>query len=139
MSKLKTELIDKIYKTNFICNKGHPVYWKGSEFIQYFSPNKICDKCGKQTTCEIPIRWCCDECGFFICSKCYKVIIDKYCPKKHKYKFIKSDNLYNTFTCDNCFGKFAHKDGLLMDEDCNVTFCLNCYYDCTDIPDILED
>ena len=141
MSKVKSELIDQIYKNVFLCNKGHSVYWKGAEFLNSFSNLKICDKCGMQTTSEIPIRWACEECQFFICSKCYKLIVDIYCPKKHKLKYFKTAvvDFSNTFTCDNCFGKYEHKDGVLIDHDCNVTFCPKCYYDSSDVPEVIED
>ena len=144
MSKLKSELINKIYNNSFLCKKGHNVYWKGAEFLKLFGPHKICDKCGRQTTNDIPIRWACDECQLFYCSKCYKIIMDKYCPKKHKIQFYKSGLLeytdyIKTYTCDNCFGKFENRNGLLFDKDCNITFCPKCYYDSTDVPDVIED
>ena len=139
MSKLKSDIIQKIYKDNFFCKKGHNIFWTG---IKYVHQNDLkCDKCGTENTSATPIRWSCAECNALFCSLCYKLIIDKFCPKKHKLKYFKQTSVdyFSTYTCDNCFQKFGTKDGMLYDKDCNFTICPLCYYDSNDVPEILED
>ena len=139
MSKLKSDLIQKKYKDNFFCKNGHNVYWTGGKYIG-LSELK-CEKCGVDNTNNTPIRWACEQCKLYYCSLCLKLIVDKYCPKKHKLKFFKQNSVeyFSTFTCDDCFEKDNTKDGLLFDKDCNLTFCPGCYYETSDVPEVLED
>ena len=139
MSKLKSDLIQKNYLDNYFCKNGHNLYWAGAKYLN-LSGSK-CDKCQIENTNSTPLRWACEECNLYYCSTCFRLIADKYCPKKHKIKFMKQntvDYFYN-FTCDNCFQKYETKFGMLYDKDCNITFCPNCYYEGNDIPEILED
>ena len=139
MSKLKSDIIQKIYKEKYICKQGHPITWKGTEHV--YSTELICDKCGKKSSVENPIRWNCAQCNTYFCNSCFNIIFDKVCPKKHKYKFYKQ-NLIDSFTyytCDNCSEKLQNKDGVLFDKECNITVCPKCFCDSCDIPDVLED
>ena len=139
MSKLKSDIIQKIYKENYLCKEGHTISWEGTDYV--YSYDLICAKCGKNGKIENPIRWKCDKCNSYFCSLCLNLIMDKLCPKKHKYKLSKQGSLefFSTYTCDKCFQKFETNDGVLFDKDCNITVCLNCFYDSCDIPDVLED
>ena len=139
MSKLKSDIILKNYKDNYFCKNGHNVYWSGSKYLSLSEIN--CSKCGNENTNTTPIRWSCEQCKLYYCPECFRLTIDKYCPKKHKLKFLKQSvvDLFSTYTCDNCFQKFNSKDGLLYDKDCNLTVCPSCYYESCDIPEILED
>lgn len=139
MSYLKNDLIQKIYKNNYHCKQGHMISWKGKTYI--FSSTLICDKCGKKSELKNPIRWNCSQCNTYFCTKCYDIIIDKFCPVKHKLKFYKQSSLdsSSTYTCDKCSQSKKHNDGVLFDKDCNITICPRCFCDCCDIPEILED
>ena len=139
MSKLKSDLIKKIYENNYHCKKGHNIYWKGKTHI--FSDNLTCDKCGKKSELQHPIRWNCSQCNTYFCTKCYDIIIDKLCPIKHKFKFYRQSSLdsTSTYTCDKCSEKYKHNDGVIFDKECNITICPKCYCDSCDIPEVLED
>ena len=139
MSKLKSDIIQKIYKDNYCCKKGHAIYWKGKEFI--FSDDLTCDKCGQKSKLKNPIRWNCSQCNTYFCTKCFDIIIDKLCPIKHKFQFLKQSSLSfsSTFTCDKCSRDFKHIDGVIFDKECNITICPKCYYDSCDVPAVLED
>jgi len=139
MSKLKRDIIQKIYKDNYHCQKGHNIIWQGKSYI--FSNNLSCDKCGKSSKLQNPIRWSCSQCNIYFCSKCYDLIIDKNCPIKHRYKFVKQNMIEfsPTYTCDKCRKTFNHKDGVLFDKECNITICPICFCNSCDIPDVLED
>ena len=138
MSKLKSDIIERIYKENYRCKNDHNVEWSGSKYV--FSNNLSCDKCGKSSQLSNPIRWFCPQCKTYFCSLCYIIIADKLCPKKHKYKFIKqsSADLSANFTCDKCYKSLKTMDGVLYDNECNVTLCPNCFYDSCDVPDVLD-
>ena len=140
MSKIKNDLIQKIYKDSYLCEKSHPITWEGTQYV--YEDDLTCHKCGKKGTIEHPIRWSCTKCNTFFCNLCFAIIMDKICPiKTHKYKFYKQ-NLVDTFTyytCDICCQKCENKEGLLFDKDCNITICPKCFYDSCDISDILED
>ena len=139
MSKSKNDLIQNIYKEKYHCKKGHNITWTGSTYI--FSYHLKCDKCGKGTELQNPIRWNCSECKTYFCTKCCDIIIDKLCPIKHKLKFYKQSSLElsPTYNCDKCSLKLYHKDGVFFDKECNYTICPKCFYDSTDIPEVLED
>ena len=138
-SKLKKDIIQQMYNSNFLCDKGHNIIWTGTQKL-YLS-NLKCDKCGELNTNLNPLRWTCEDCQIFFCAICYKILSDKYCPKKHRLKFSKQNTVdfFSNYTCDYCFKKYDTKDGVLYDKDCNLTFCPKCYYDSCDIPDIIED
>ena len=139
MSKLKSDIILKYYKDNYFCNNGHNVYWIGSKYLS--SSDLKCDKCGNINENTTPIRWSCEICKVHYCPECFKLTVDKYCPKKHKLKYVRQNQIdfFSTYTCDYCFKKFESKDGLLYDKECNLTFCPHCCYESSDIPEILED
>ena len=114
---------------------GHNILWQGEN---YLSSDLECNNCGKKGK----IRWSCFTCKTFFCILCFNLIIEKSCPRKHKYKYFKQDFVdhFSTFFCDCCFQSgLKTKDGLLYDKDCDITICLKCFCDCCDIPDILED
>ena len=139
MSKLKSDLIQKAYKDNFICKNNHSINWTGTQYLH--SENLKCDKCGVICSYSQPVRWSCEKCQFYYCAFCLNLIADKYCPKRHKLKFSNSSTVdyFSTFTCDVCFKKLNTKDGILYDKDCNLTICPYCFYQGNDIPEILED
>ena len=139
MSKLKCDIILNFYKDNYHCKKGHNLIWNGKKYI--FSTDLICDKCGTTSDLKNPIRWNCSQCNTYFCTKCCDIIIDKLCPLKHKFKFYKQSSVSSssTFTCDKCSLQHKHEDGIIFDEQCNITICLKCFYDSCDIPDVLED
>ena len=139
MSKLKSDIILKQYKKDYLCKKGHSISWEGKEYV--YSYDLDCSKCGKKGKSENPIRWRCSICNNYFCSLCLNLIMDKLCPKKHKYKFYKQNliDYFSYYTCDKCFKKFDTKEGVLFDKDCNVTVCLQCFCDSCDIPEIIED
>ena len=139
MSKMKSDVIQQVYKENFFCKNGHNLFWTGLKYLNLHETK--CDKCGVQNTIDRPIRWACEECKLYYCALCFRLIVDKYCPKKHKLKFYKQSQVdyFSNFTCDCCFKKFNTKDGMVSDKECNLTFCPLCYYDTSDIPEIMED
>ena len=122
MSKLKSDIIQKIYKDKYKCKQGHNIIWKGKSHI--FSVDLSCSKCGNKSNLESPIRWCCSQ-----------------CPAKHKYKFSKKGmfEYSSNFTCDKCGKSFSYQGGVLMDKECNITICPKCFCESCDIPDIIED
>ena len=138
MSKLKTDIINNTYKENYLCELGHSIYWEGKTYV---NSDIECIKCGKVGNSGNPIRWGCFQCKKYFCSSCYNLIIDKCCPKKHKYKFSKQNTVqfFSSLTCDSCYGKFVTKDGVFYDSECDVTICPKCFLDSCDIPDVLED
>ena len=139
MSKLKCDIIHRIYNENCICKEGHSVKWTGSKLLNSNSTN--CTKCGSENNNKNPLRWECSKCNENYCSKCFDLIIDKVCPLNHKLKFYKlaTVEFFSLFTCDKCFQQFQTKEGVFFDKECNLTICPNCYYDSCDIPDIIED
>ena len=139
MSKLKSDLIAKTYKDNYLCKKNHNLKWTGGQYV--FSSDLTCDKCGKPSSLKHPIRWKCSECNVYFCSKCYELILDKICPQKHRYKFTKDglSEVSERYTCDQCYEYLPSKDSVLYDKDCNITLCPKCYCSSLDIPNILED
>ena len=139
MSKLKSDIIQKIYKNNYHCKKGHNIEWFGQTYV--FSSDLNCDKCGLRSQLNNPIRWKCSQCNTYFCTKCCDIFIDKICPIKHKFKFFKQSivGLSSTFTCDKCSVSYNHNDGVLYDKDCNITVCPSCFCDSYDIPEVLED
>ena len=140
MSKLKSNCIQKIYKDKYLCEKGHSIIWKGTEYV--YENNIPCKKCEKDGSVEHPIRWNCTKCNTFYCNLCFPIIMDNKCPiKVHNYKFYKQ-NLVDTFTyftCDICCKKCENKNGLLFDKECNITICPKCFYDSCDVPEVLDD
>ena len=138
MSKLKSDIIQKKYKENYLCKLGHILSWEGTSHV--YSEYE-CNKCGKIGKSENPIRWECSQCKNYFCGLCYQLIIDKLCPRKHKYKWYKQNSIeyFSSFTCDNCFEKLLTKDGVFFDNECNITICPKCFYEACDIPDVLED
>ena len=134
MSKLKSDIIRKKYKENYLCKMGHNILWEGANLL---GSNLECNKCGRKEK----TRWSCSICKSFFCIYCFNLIIEKYCPKKHKYKFYKQNEVdyFSSFFCDCCFENLLTKDGLLYDKECDITICLNCFCNCCDIPDVLED
>ena len=138
MSKLKSDIINKRYKDNFLCKSGHIISWEGKSHLY---SDFECNKCGKKGDNFNPIRWECPQCKQYFCSNCYELIIDKFCPKKHKYKFNKQNSIgfFSNYTCDCCRLKFETKDGVLYDSECDITLCLKCFCDSCDIPDDIED
>ena len=139
MSKIKSDIIQKIYEENYFCKKGHNIKWKGKEYI--FSSQLICEKCGQKSELKNPIRWNCSICNTYYCTKCYDIITDKICPIKHKFKFHKQSYVdeASNYTCDKCSQRFSHNLGVIFDKECNITICPNCYCDSCDIPEVLED
>ena len=139
MSKLKSDIIQKIYKESYLCKEGHSISWEGKDYV--YSNDIACNKCGQTSKNENPIRWGCPKCKYFYCALCLNLIMDKLCPKKHRYKFFKQNSVdfFSTFTSDKCFKKCDTNDGLLFDKDCNVTVCPKCFYDSCDVPEVLED
>ncbi len=138
MSKLKSDIILNFYKDNYHCKQGHNIIWKGNEYI--FSSSLICDKCGKTSKLDNPIRWNCSQCKTYFCTKCFDIIVDKLCPIKHKFKFCKQNTMsYSSYTCDKCSQQYHHIDGVLFDKECNITVCPKCFYDSCDVPEVLED
>ena len=91
MSKLKSDIILKYYKDNYFCNNGHNVYWTGSKYLS--SPDLKCDKCGNINENTTPIRWSCEICKVHYCPECFKLTVDKYCPKKHKLKYVRQNQI----------------------------------------------
>ena len=138
MSKNKTDIILKKYKDNYLCKLGHSISWQGKDYIHL---DVKCNKCGKDGNNSNPIRWGCSQCKQYFCCCCYELIIDKCCPKQHKYKYSKQNivSFFVSYTCDCCHGKFETKDGVLYDSDCDVTICVKCFCDSCDIPDSIED
>ena len=138
MSKLRSELIQKIYKEDYLCKEGHNVVWHGS---QYVYSDLVCAKCGKPCKNENPIRWSCSKCNTFFCSNCFRIIMDKICPSKHKYKFYKQLTVdsFSYYTCDICSKRFDNMEGILHDKECNITICPKCFIDSCDVPEVLED
>ena len=139
MSKLKSDIIQNIYKEEYLCKNGHNLSWEGTTYV--YSQDLACNKCNKIGKNEHPIRWRCAKCNFFYCALCYNLIMDKICPRKHKYKFNKQEKLegFSYYTCDQCFEKLYTKDGIFWDKDCNLTVCPKCFCDSCDIPEVLED
>ena len=139
MSKIKSDIIQKFYKDQYNCKKGHNVIWKGREHI--YAGELICDKCGGKNKFENPIRWSCKLCNTYYCTKCYDLSTDKFCPEGHKYNFYKQQyfDSSSTFTCDKCSKEYKHIDGVIVDKECNVTICPKCFCNSCDIPDVLED
>ena len=139
MSKLKSDIIQNTYKEKYICKKGHTLSWEGTAYV--YSEDLVCDKCSKLGKNENPIRWRCSKCNNYFCSLCFNLIMDKLCPRNHKYKFYKQTTIegFSYYTCDICFEKFYSKDGVFWDKDCNLTVCSKCFYDSCDVPEILED
>ena len=138
MSKSKSEIIQNIYKNNYLCKNGHSITWEGAK---HQDEEIICDKCGKEFENTNPIRWVCSKCNNYFCGICFNVIPDKICPLKHKYKFYKQNTVdyFDEYTCDQCFQNFLTKDGILFDKECSITFCPKCFSNTFDIPDYLED
>ena len=138
-SKLKIDLVQNMYNSNFLCDKGHNLDWIGIKKLSWSELK--CAKCGENNTSTNPIRWSCEECQLNFCAICYKILADKFCPSKHRLKFSKQSSVdfFSSYTCDYCFEKYNTKDGILYDKDCTRTFCPKCYYDSTDIPEVLED
>ena len=83
MSKQRSELIQKIYKETYLCKEGHNIVWHGTSYVY---SDIVCGKCGKTSKNDNPIRWGCSQCKTFYCSNCFRIIMDKLCPLKHKYK-----------------------------------------------------
>ena len=139
MSKLKSDIIQKNYRDNYFCKNGHNIVWTGTKYISSFETK--CDKCGRVNSNNSPIRWSCEQCKLFYCSICLRLIVDKYCPKKHKIKFMKQIYVehFDNYTCDSCLQKYKNKDGILYDKECNITYCPYCAYESSDIPEVLED
>ena len=139
MSKIKSDLIQKKYKDTYLCKEGHNIIWEGATHI--YKTDLKCSKCGEYGKIENPIRWCCSQCQNYFCCNCYNIIMDKLCPKNHKYKYFKLSMLENFtyYTCDICYKKFYTKDGVLFDKECNITICPKCFLDSCDIPETLED
>ena len=136
-NRLKSEILHQYYQSYYICDNGHNLVWIGIRDKSY----EKCDKCGKINSSTQPIRWSCKECKLFFCTICYKTTVDKFCPKKHKLKFSKSNQVdfFSGYTCDCCFEHFQTIDGVLYDKECDFTICPKCYYDSCDIPEIIED
>ena len=139
MSKLKSDIIQKIYKDKYKCKQGHNIIWKGKSHI--FSVDLSCGKCGNKSNLESPIRWCCSQCNTYYCTNCFDLISDKCCPAKHRYKFSKKGmyEISTNFTCDKCGKSLYYQDGVLIDKECNITICSKCFCESCDIPDIIED
>ena len=138
MSKLKSDIIQKIYKENYLCKLGHNVTWVGKKYI---NSGLECNKCGNEAGKLSIIRWQCSECKHYYCRFCYDLLISKYCPLKHKYKFYKQNEVdfFMNYTCDSCFEKLLSKDGVLYDPECDLTICPKCFYESYDIPEVIED
>ena len=138
MSKLRSDIIQKIYKDTYLCKEGHNIAWQGTSYVY---SDLICSKCGKTCQNDSPIRWSCSQCNSYFCSNCFNVIMDKLCPLKHKYKFYKQNSVdfFTSYTCDICCKRYETKDGVLFDKECNITVCPRCFIDSYDIPEELED
>ena len=138
MSKLRSDIIQKIYKDTYLCKEGHNIAWQGTSYVY---SDLICGKCGKTCKNENPIRWSCSQCNSYFCSNCFNVIMDKLCPLKHKFKFYKQNSVdfFTNYTCDICCKRYETKDGVLFDKECNITVCPRCFIDSYDIPEELED
>ena len=135
MSKQKYDNIQKVYKEKYVCGKGHPIQWIGSEKI--YATDLDCEKCKANSE----IRWKCTTCNTYFCAKCYKLILGNYCPQKHKYNLANQfSNLgYSGYTCDVCFEKFKIDGQTIYDKICNITLCPPCFNKSFDIPEVLED
>ena len=105
-SKLKIDLLQNMYNSNFLCEKGHNLDWIGIKKLSWSELK--CDKCGENNTSTNPIRWSCEECQLNFCAICYKILADKFCPSKHRLKFSKQSSVdfFSSYTCDYCFEKY---------------------------------
>ena len=84
MSKLKSDIIQKRYKEEYLCKMGHAVLWEGKKCLSSYLE---CNNCGKKKK----IRWSCSTCKSHFCIYCFNLIKEKSCPRKHKYKFYKQN------------------------------------------------
>ena len=112
-------------KNPYICQKGHPLEWQGAKYI--FNENMVCDGCGKYSNINHPIRWKCSKCNLYFCSICYDIIISETCPVNHPFKLLRNDPI--SYVCDKCYGSFPKFSSKFKDDYCNLTYCLECFYE----------
>ena len=51
MSKLKSDIIQKIYKESYLCKEGHSISWEGKDYV--YSNDIACNKCGQKMKIQL--------------------------------------------------------------------------------------